>query len=74
MTWFAGNNSHDWHYVTEFGGDGIRATAVCGTVFAEGSKFEIFSGEEEPFLPIFSPPMPICEQCRNWRTLRELGE
>jgi hypothetical protein len=74
VTWIAGKDSNDWHYISENGGEGIRATTGCGMVFAEGEKIELFSGEEEPYFLIFDPPIPVCQGCRDYRTLRELGE
>jgi hypothetical protein len=74
MTWIAGKGRHDWHYIAEHGGQGIKATTGCGIVFAEEEKSEMFSGEDEPYFIIFEPQIPICQKCRDYRTLRELGE
>lgn len=74
MTWIAGSGNNDWHYITELGGKGVRATTACGMVFAERDESNMFSGEDEPEFRIFDPPVPICKKCRDWRTMKELAE
>lgn len=73
MTWIATREgSPDWHFISEQKNN--ASTTICGIEVESEMKPYFFSGDEEPKLAIFDPPVPICEKCREWRLLKELAK
>ena len=71
MTWIA-NSEGDWHYIVKHVEKGKELG--CGMFFADEVKANMFSGEDPPYFKVFDPPMPICQGCKDYRTLRELAD